>query len=384
MSNQVINNHDSALKLAELACESPVWIQNPQQLEDCIQQWKQSCLLAIDTEFMRERTYYPQLALVQISDGKQVWLVDSVTLGDHQSLAQILLDPSVIKVLHSPREDLEVLQLSVGALPSPIFDTKAAAALCGLSLQSSYGSLLADTLNVHLDKEQARSDWLKRPLSPEQVAYACNDVAYLPILASVLEQQLKTLERWEWFQADMARLVELSLNPISPELLYTTISGAGRLYDVELSVLQALCQWREITAQQANLPKTFIIRNDGLMKLVECMPASTERLQQLNILKPSQIRRHGKAIVDCIRDAQSKPPPPPVPRLDIAQQQALKKAQKFLRNKAEGLRLEPSVLASRRDLERWLKDGEQHIPPRLQGWRWELLGEDLGAILHRQ
>lgn len=383
MSNQVINNHDSALKQAELACESPVWIQNPQQLDDCIQQWKQSCLLAIDTEFMRERTYYPQLALVQISDGKQVWLVDSVTLGDHQSLAQILLDPSVIKVLHSPREDLEVLQLSVGALPSPIFDTQAAAALCGLSLQSSYGSLLADTLNVHLDKEQARSDWLKRPLSDEQVAYACNDVAYLPVLASVLEQQLKTLGRWEWFQADMSRLVELSLSSVKPELLYTTISGAGRLYDIELSVLQALCQWREETAKQANLPKTFIIRNDGLMKLVEHMPASVERLQQLNIFKPSQIRRHAKAIVECISAAQQRTPPPPVPRLDIPQQQALKKAQKFLRNKAESLRLEPSVLASRRDLERWLKEGEAQIPPRLNGWRWDLLGEELGTILHR-
>ena len=220
MPKDIINCSTQQLECAQSACQQPIWIATQDHLNNAINQWKQCGLLGIDTEFIRERTYYPQLALVQVSDGKQVWLIDSVALGeDLRLLRAVLDDEQVTKVFHSPREDLEVLQLSIGTLPSPLFDTQAAAALVGQSLQTSYGALLESTLGVCLDKEMARSDWLQRPLSTEQISYACHDVAYLPMLSRQLSDELKALQRWDWFLSDMAQFSSIALAEVDITLL---------------------------------------------------------------------------------------------------------------------------------------------------------------------
>lgn len=382
MPNDIIQCSAQLLNSAQAACRQPIWIASQDHLNHAINQWKQCSLLGIDTEFIRERTYYPQLALIQVSDGKQVWLIDTVALTEHMSLLKSLLDEQAItKIFHSPREDLEVLQLSIGTVPSPIFDTQAAAALVGHPLQTSYGALLASTLDVHIDKEMARSDWLQRPLSAEQISYACHDVAYLPILAKYLTEQLHTLGRWQWFTSDMDILPHAAFPQIDPDNLYRTISGAGRLDGQALRILQALCIWREETAKTLNLPRPFIIKNDAMVSVADAAPQTLDSLFRMNIMRAAQCRMHGSTILEIVHTAQQQTPLPLIRRLALDQQQLIKKAQKWVKSKAASLGVEPAILASRKDIERWIKSGIENVPDRLKGWRWDVCGRELKNIL---
>lgn len=381
MSNQASTQHEQAIEQAHQACQAPIWIRDEGELAQATEQWKHTGLLALDTEFMRERTYYPQLALIQVSDGHQVWLIDSPALSSHSALAPILSDPNIIKALHSPREDLEVLYQATGELPRPLFDTQAAAAICGGSLQTSYGALLADTLGVQLDKELARSDWLQRPLSPEQVKYACCDVAYLPELTRLMQQRLDSLERSEWFDDDMAFLLRECVHVTADDALYLSLPGAGRLAGEELKIAQRLCQWREQVAREQNLPRQFVIRNEVLLQLAISPPSRNEELFRMENLRPSQARRYGTQILQQLELARQSREPAPVPILTPDLQQKVKRAQKLVRAQAEELGVEAAVVLSRRDIERWLKEGQEHIPSRLRSWRWPLVGSAIQKLL---
>ncbi|GAB4199225.1 MAG: ribonuclease D [Wenzhouxiangellaceae bacterium] len=375
------SHNTNRLNKAHQACSQALWIRDNVALAAAAVQWLHCPRLGLDTEFIREKTFYPQLALIQISDGHSVWLIDCLEVDNYAPLAAVLDSERCIKVLHSPREDLEVLHLTTSTLPRPLFDTQAAAALCGGSLQLSYGALLQQELAVELSKEQSRSNWLQRPLTPQQIDYACRDVAYLPLLSEQLERQLQTLNRLEWLHEDMRWLLAESQSTIPDDELYQQLPGAARLPQSALTALQALCAWREQQARERDLPRQFVLRNDVVLRLAQAEIHSVDDLAAYK-LHPGQIRRHGEGLVALLRQAAQQPAPAAVPLLDPAQQARIKQGQRLVKTKAAELELDPAVLCSRRELERWLKDGVAQPPSRLQGWRLRQLEPGLSNCLH--
>ena len=195
------------LEQATLAAQAPVWIDNIDDLEIAANIWQSAPLLAIDTEFIRERTYRATLGLVQIANTEHVWLLDMPKLGKAEALAKVLGNPQVMKVLHSGSEDLEILLQELHTPIKNLFDTQVGAAILGKALQMGYARLIESLFDIHLPKGETRSNWLARPLSQEQTLYAANDVAYLILAAECLISQLQQRQRWDWLQQDMLSIL---------------------------------------------------------------------------------------------------------------------------------------------------------------------------------
>ncbi len=181
------------------------WIDNPQTLSERLARWAGQPTVALDTEFIRERTYYPQLALVQLAIPGEILLVDPLVPGMDDALRPLLLDPAVTKLMHSASEDLQALQRGCAALPAPLFDTQVAAALCGLGSGLGYQKLVEQVTGIQLAKGETRSDWLRRPLSESQHEYAADDVRHLHAVHELLDNRLTELNRHAWLQADADR-----------------------------------------------------------------------------------------------------------------------------------------------------------------------------------
>src|SRR5688572_15636970 len=196
------------------------WVDTPEALAAAAARWAQAPAVGIDSEFVRERTFYPRLGLLQVSDGQRSSLVDPVALEDLEPLRQVLADPTIVKVAHSPSEDMEVLFHRFGEFPTPLFDTQAAAALAGLESAMSYQRLVRELLGVELTKGETRTDWLRRPLSPAQVEYAAQDVELLLPLYERLRPRLEENGRLPWLLEEAHRLREATRFLPPPETAY--------------------------------------------------------------------------------------------------------------------------------------------------------------------
>ena len=198
-------------------------------LSRLVESWPAEAALALDTEFVRERTYYPKLCLVQVAAGDSLALIDPLAIADARTLAAALADPRRPKLLHAARQDIEAL-LPLTVIPlAPVFDTQIAAALLGFASQIGYADLVHQLLGVELAKGHARTDWARRPLSPEQLAYAADDVRYLPALAALLDERLITSGRRRWMEEESAALTEISLYRVEPAEAWRRLKGLERM-----------------------------------------------------------------------------------------------------------------------------------------------------------
>lgn len=351
--------------------------------------WEGKGALAVDTEFVRERTFFPRLGLVQLSDGGAVTLVDPLAVADLAPLLGALAASGPVKVLHSASEDLEVLYRAYGIVPEPLFDTQIAAALAGLGTSLGYQKLVAAVFGVELPKGETRTDWLARPLSPAQLAYAAEDVAYLPALYERLSAELDRLGRLAWAREDSAALAaSLARLDEDPEFAYLRRKGAGRLSRRQLAVLRALAAWREREARRRDLPRSFVLKEDLLLALATRRPKTPRELARLSSFDPRQAARDGAVWLELIREAEALPEedlPPEPARLPITA--GFRELETALRavvaRRAAELGLPGEVLAPRRTLDAILKsaatDSEPRLPRELAGWRREVVGEDLLA-----
>ena len=355
--------------------------------------WEGKGTLALDTEFVRERTFFPRLGLVQLSDGGAVTLVDPLAVADLAPLLAALGHPGPaggpVKVLHSASEDLEVLYRAYGVVPEPLFDTQIAAALAGLGTSLGYQKLVAAVFGVELPKGETRTDWLARPLSPAQLAYAAEDVAYLPALYERLSEELDRLGRLAWAREDSAALAaSLARLDEDPELAYLRRKGAGRLSRRQLAALRALAAWREREARRRDLPRSFVLKEDLLLVLAARRPKTPRELARLPSFDPRQAARDGAVWLELIREAEALPEedlPPEPARLPITA--GFRELETALRaivaRRAAELGLPGEVLAPRRTLDAILRsaatDPEPRLPRELAGWRREVVGEDLLA-----
>ena len=259
----------------------------------CDQLANQACL-AVDTEFVREKTYYPVLCLIQIASPQQCVCIDPLAINDLSPLAALLLNSDTTKVFHAARQDLEILQLSRGEIPTPVFDTQTAATLLGLGDQLGYANLVKHFLNVQLSKGHARTDWERRPLSNEQLEYAADDVRYLIKMYPLIVQRLSDLGRLDWLDEDFAELTRPQLYQNEPQQQWQRVSGVQKLKGVQLAVLQQLAAWREQQAQQQNKPRKWILSDDILLVLAMQTPNKTEQLERVRGINSTLLQRQGQ------------------------------------------------------------------------------------------
>ncbi len=361
-------------------------IHTTDQLDALCRQIGHSPWLALDTEFMREKTYHPRLCLLQLSNGELTASIDPLALEDRlEPLLEILFDPAIVKVFHAGRQDLEIFQLLWQRLPSPLFDTQSAAALLGLGDQIGYGNLVEKVLGKTLEKGHTRTDWCRRPLQPEQLRYALDDVIYLGQLYLELSQRLQAQGRGDWLQEEFEQLADPATYIIDPEQAWKRVKGHQRLKGKQLAVLQALAAWREKEALRADRPRRWIIKDEPLLDLARRQPRNMDQLQQIRGLEGGLLKRHGATLLTLIDQAAKLPPE----RWPAAQQQPIRLSANqeamvdllmcSLRLLADEQGITPAALASRKALER-LVTGEREIDL-LRGWRRKLAGDRLLQVL---
>ena len=255
--------------------------------------------LAVDTEFERESTYYPELCLVQVAGNGNVGLIDTLAIADLEPLYALLYDPSITKVFHSARQDFEIFYHLKGKLPAPLFDTQIAAALRGYDQQTGYASLVKDVLDVDLAKSQTRTDWKRRPLSPEQLHYAADDVIYLGPLYELLLGKLIEFGQLPQFQEQCRALNRSELYEPDPETMWQKIRirAVKNFREPSLTVFKKLAAWRELTARGKNLPRKWIIKDHALVAIARELPADPEALSRLDDIDARTMKRYGKELL---------------------------------------------------------------------------------------
>ena len=360
-------------------------IERSEALEEISRRWAEAPVLGLDTEFVRTNTFFHKLGLIQVSDGRTSWLIDPLAVRDLSPLAEVFRS-SGVKVLHSASEDIEVFYRFLGALPAPLFDTQIAGAFAGAGSFLSYQKLVAAYLGTELAKEETRTDWMARPLSAAQLAYAAEDVAFLVPLYERLRRDLESLGRLSWAIEDSAVLLDTSRFEEETETAYLRVKGAGRLDRRQLAALRTLASWREREARRRDLPRSFVLREDLLLALAARRPQNLRDLQRLPAFDPRQAARDGALWLQLVEQAESLAEAELPPRIagkpfSPGARQLENRLRERVRKKAAALGVAPEILAPRRILDALLRltvsKADPRLPRELQGWRREVIGEDL-------
>ncbi len=338
--------------------------------------------LALDTEFMRERTYYPKLCLVQLATADTIACIDPLALEDLGALSALLARPANLVVAHAARQDVEALLTRTVEPPARLFDTQIAAALLGMQPQIGYGDLVRRALGATLAKAHARTDWTARPLSREQLEYAAEDVRHLLPLCEVLQLELEKRNRLSWFEGEMTRASAAFVTRLSPEESWQRLKGIEALDPRRRATAIALARWRETRAMVRDRPRGWILSDDALHDIVRALPQSRAQLERLRSLPRGVVENCAAELLAAVASAahlDSSGAARAPPRRDAAAQARLKALAATVRRIAEQLQLTPEVLATRRDLQQLL-NGDTDVPA-LQGWRREVIGEALLSLL---
>lgn len=356
-------------------------IRDPAVLAERVAAWPDGAPVALDTEFVRERTYYPRLCLVQVALGGEILLVDALAIPDGGALARELAHAGRRKLAHAARQDIEALLPLTGEPPAPVFDTQQAASLLGFPAQVGYAELVRQLLGVELAKGHARTDWARRPLSREQLAYAADDVRYLSALADALEERLAAAGRRAWLEEESAALRDVSLYRVDPDEAWRRLKGLERLDAPALVAARSLAAWRERRAMTRDLPRGWVLPDAAICELAAVRPRTSEALARIGAVPPGTAAR----AVDELLAAIAAPAEPVVTVGDGAgrpgpeQLKRQKTLQKRLTEIAAELVIQPEVLATRRELAA-LARGERDVPA-LRGWRKGVVGEPLLAAI---
>lgn len=335
--------------------------------------------IALDTEFMRERTWYPQLALVQAADaGGRIALIDPLEPGARERLADLVGRSDAL--MHSASEDLVAFRHALGVLPRSLYDTQIAAAFAGLGPGLGYSALVKALLGVELAKAETRSDWLKRPLSAQQLAYAADDVRHVHAMVEALDQKLSSRGQRERALADMARMLENAREERDDPQPHLSMRPAAQLDRPAQARLRRLLRWREQTARQKDLPRRWLLDNDVAITLARRPPTSAQALDALleSARSARRLRDDIAALLAAPLDDDEKAMPlaTDVERIDRSRLKAL---QGVVAELATALDLPEGLLCARKHLEALLTDGEW--PAALEGWRREVLEAPLRRVL---
>jgi len=335
--------------------------------------------IAVDTEFMREKSYYAHLCLVQVAHGEHVAAIDPLVDGlDMGPLRDLLCDPAIVKVFHSAVQDLEILLDKTGQVPAPLFDTQIAAAVCGLGDQPGYAKVVADLLNVQIDKSSQMTDWSLRPLTERQLHYALSDVTHLCDVYEMLLERLASADRTSWVAGDMAALLDPTRYRVEPTEAWRRIK-LRRPKPQTLAVLRELAAWRESVAMARNIPRNWVAREEVLVGVAQGLPRTVDDLAKVRGLKPQLARgRDGEALLRAVRKGLDSPrdtwPEVRSTKSRLSGHESLVALlQALLQQRCKAFGVSAAVVAKRAELDRIATEDNPDVPA-LRGWRREVFG----------
>ena len=341
--------------------------------------------VTVDTEFMRERTYWPELCAVQLAGETEVAVVDALAPGlDLAPLGALLADTAVEKVFHAARQDIEIFVLRFGDVPRPLFDTQVAAMVAGFGDQVGYDSLVSALTGGHIDKAHRFSDWSARPLSPAQIAYAAADVTHLRRVYERLRARLEKENRLDWVAEEMAVLTDPATYRPDPEQMWERLRPRTSNRRM-LGVLRAVAAWREREAQRANIPRNRMVKDETLLEIAATAPDTPEALARARgVTRGFAEGRVGASLLAAVAEAKDLPesalPAVPSTRDGPRPSPALVSLLKvLLAAKCEQHNVAPKLVASSEDIDRLASEDAPDLPV-LHGWRHEVFGADAQAL----
>jgi ribonuclease D len=356
-----------------------IWIDRSEELESLARTLESQPEIGLDTEFLRERTFFPKLCLLQLRAAGQIWCVDTLKVGSLDALLPVLTAPTVSKLIHAARQDLEALYLTTKQVVSPVFDTQIAAACIGMKPQVGYAELVKTLLDVTIPKGQTRTDWSKRPLTPAQLEYAADDVLYLDAIAQELARRLRKLKREHWVREDCLELEERRLYEPDPTQAWERLRGIGQLPPEPRARAKAIAVWREKLARDRDLPRAWILSDAALFSIAQANPATASALEAVEpmnerfaatLLEALAISSAGD-LTDLEPVQDSRPTP--------EQKALLDRLSKIVDARAAQLEVSAEVLAPRGELKA-LAMGRRGTHA-LRGWRLQEIGVQLLATI---
>ncbi|QKV18390.1 ribonuclease D [Oricola thermophila] len=356
-------------------------IESTEELSAACARLAQHPFITIDTEFIRETTFWPELCLVQLASTEEAVLVDPLAKGiDLGPLFDLMADTSVLKVFHAARQDIEIFFKLTGKVPDPVFDTQVAAMVCGFGDAIAYDQLVKRITGEHIDKSSRFTDWRQRPLSDRQLTYALADVTHLRDVYADLAERLKTENREHWVAEEMGVLTAPETYDLKPEDAWTRLKLRVRK-PIELQILKNIAAWREREARSRNQPRRRILKDDAIYEIAQQQPQTPEALGRLRSLNKG-IERSAlaapliKAVTDALEmdkdDLPKIPRPPASPEGTSA---AVDLLRVLLKLTAEEHGVAQKIIATTDDLEQIAIHGEQADVAALKGWRREVFGE---------
>lgn len=339
---------------------------------------------AVDTEFMREKTYYPKLCLIQIAINDVIACIDPFSIKNFQPMLDLFADRDVVKVLHSVSQDMEVFLHTFDCLPTPVYDTQIAASLTGMGDQVSYAKLVNEMLGVSLDKSHTRTDWSRRPLDDAQLTYAADDVRYLAEIYPLQRARLIEQGRLAWLQDDFDAAADPARYRPDPHSAWRRVKGYARLHGVDLAILSELARYREQLAMAKDRPRRYILSDDQLLDLVKSKPRNKNDLQRRRGFNDDVISRHGDQLLAAVQAGVDMPkeqwPETGKGKPLTANQDVLADIlMGLLKYQAKKNEVSVTSMASRKDVEQLVR-GKRDMPL-MSGWRYELGGRMLSEFL---
>jgi ribonuclease D len=359
-----------------------IWIEREEELAGLAHALAPCASIGLDTEFMRERTFFPALCLLQLAAGTQIWCVDTLRCGSLDPLVPGLTEPRHPKIIHSARQDLEAFYLNVKRVMSPIFDTQIAAGCIGLKPQIGYADLVKTLLDVSLAKGQTRTDWSRRPLTAAQLEYAADDVAYLNETADRLRERLRSLGREQWVIEDCSALEDPSLYEPDPADAWKRLRSLHKLPPAMRARAKVLAVWREKTARLKNLPRGWVLDDEALFRTAESLPATPAVLAAALSSRRPMSETLAEDLFEALRDSANEgmdTAPAADMRPTLEQKAVADRLAGVVDAHAAALAVSAEILATRGELKA-LAMGSRDVAA-LKGWRRAEIGERLLTAL---
>jgi ribonuclease D len=366
-----------------------MYIETMSDLRALVKRIKGTPHIAIDTEFVRERQYFPQLEIIQIATETEEAILDYRVLQSLDSFGEVLDDTNTLKIFHAASQDLEILFNLMGRVPKPLFDTQVAAAMVGLGPQIGYSRLVEGVMGVALSKSETLTDWTRRPLTNAQKEYALDDVRYLLPVYQWLDSRLQALGRQDWLKEEWAEMSDPALyRRADPREAYRRISGMNKLKPTQLAVLRELAEWREKEAVRRDRPAGVVLKDAVLIEIARRAPRTLNDLRDIRALLPRDIERSGEALLESVQRGRATPRhelPHIQERTNLTGQESglVTLLQAYLRARSEELGIAPSYLATTTEVQEFVAatQSERLSAPMLHGWRRRVVGTDLVALI---
>ena len=363
-----------------------MYITEQSQLNEFIEHALTSDVLAVDTEFIREKTYWPKLCLLQLGTEDRFVAVDPFRVRDLRPLAKLFEAEGIVKIFHAAKQDLELIHRELGVVTKPVFDTQIAASLLGDTLQIGYGALVLSECGVKLKKSDSFTDWSRRPLTDSQIEYALDDVVYLPRLYRSLTSKLEALGRLSWLKPDFDELSNEARYMDDPNERYKRLKRVNQLTRRQLSVARTLAAWREITAMKRDIPRKWILTDEQLVEICKREPRTLDQLFMVRGVSSSLGMNDSRRVLNLCVKALDLPEdewpelPRAIPRNEPNVDAQVDVLSALVKLRAKENDIAFAVLASHADLVKIARGHYEDVDV-LRGWRRAIVGEDLLALM---